>query len=550
MARGRGGRFLRLIARTRARRVGLTLTLSALLAALVGSAAHAQPADVRVVTLRAVAEERYRDRPDWESDLRRTVQTVSDMYEKAFRIRFVVREVVPWTVGSAVPIRTIFRRLSSEVPVGTADVIVGFASDRCEKLEYGQGQVFGRVALVQTGCLDTALLGFVTPELALSHEMAHLFGVFHPVATGTPSVMIAGPADRFDSQTRRVITLMRDYDFARGVLGIDAETRRTWSAIYSEGHARNESNPLAGAIAGAGFRLARSGRGEEGEALLREALVLDPNGARIHTLLGYVYLGRGRLEDPVRELKIAKGLDFREVDARTELGFALMKLGREEEALVDLRDVLRIQSRSPRAYVGIGTILARRGRISEAVTAFNSALRVDPGNGPAYLEMALALEGVGRHDDAVRAAQEAHRLGEKVPATLLAPPLAAAPPPRIACPGERILLDDESPSPHRAYLDVVRSRIRQNWVYRRTQGERAIGGDLLLEFRITSDGRVDCLVLHCSSGAVELDEAAITAVRKAQPFPPVPDHVAGDRSLDIHSTFRYQILGRHGSAAE
>jgi TonB family protein len=61
---------------------------------------------------------------------------------------------------------------------------------------------------------------------------------------------------------------------------------------------------------------------------------------------------------------------------------------------------------------------------------------------------------------------------------------------------------------------------------------------------------VDGLVLHRSSGVVELDEAAMIAVRKAQPFPPVPDHVPGNRSLDIHSTFRYQIDDGSGSTVK
>ena len=42
--------------------------------------ALAQPADVRVLTLRVVAEEMYRARPGWEAELQRTVKTVSDIY--------------------------------------------------------------------------------------------------------------------------------------------------------------------------------------------------------------------------------------------------------------------------------------------------------------------------------------------------------------------------------------------------------------------------------------------------------------------------------------
>jgi hypothetical protein len=86
--------------------------------------ARAQPADVRVLTLRVVAEEMYRARPGWEAEPRRTVQTVSGIYERAFQIRFVIQDVVPWTIG--------------------------------------------------------AILSNTTAEAVLSHEVAHLFGAFHP----------------------------------------------------------------------------------------------------------------------------------------------------------------------------------------------------------------------------------------------------------------------------------------------------------------------------------------------------------------------------------
>jgi len=186
-------------------------------------------------------------------------------------------------------------------------------------------------------------------------------------------------------------------------------------------------------------------------------------------------------------------------------------------------------------------VLAQRNRVPEAITAFNSALRVDPTNGAAYLQLALALERSGRHQEALSAAREAEKLGEQVPAPLLAPTAGVPPPPSVACPGEKVSLDDGHPD-YTAYLEVVRARIRQNWIYPRALGEQRIGGDLLLEFRIVPDGRVDCLVLHRSTGFPELDEAAMTAVRKAQPFPPLPDRL-GDRPLDIRSSFRYQIEG-------
>ena len=53
-----------------------------------GQRAHAQSTEVRTVTLRVAADETYRAGAEWETDLRKTVQIVSDIYEKQFQIRF------------------------------------------------------------------------------------------------------------------------------------------------------------------------------------------------------------------------------------------------------------------------------------------------------------------------------------------------------------------------------------------------------------------------------------------------------------------------------
>ena len=322
--------------------LGFLVAFTALVGGFDAPLAHAQPAsappaEIHIVAVRAVADELYRAQPGWNAMLRRTIQTVSDIYERQFQIRLVLHDVVPWTIGQAIPIPRILGRVRAEVAADRADVLVVFAAERCEKLEYGFALTFGRYAMVQTGCLDTAVLTNTAPDAVLSHEMAHLLGAFHPAAGRSDTVMSGGPADRFDGQTARVIRLMRGYDFTRGVLGLDPEVRRAWSAIYAEGHARSDPNPLAGALSGAGAELGRTGRLDEGVALLREAIAMDPTAARPRTLLGFLFLRQGQLEDAARELDAAKRINFREVEARTELGFVLLRLGREEEALVELR---------------------------------------------------------------------------------------------------------------------------------------------------------------------------------------------------------------------
>jgi TonB family protein len=530
--------------------LGLLVAFTVLTGGLGPRPAHAQPApaqpsDVRIVTVRAVADEMYRAQPGWDAMLRRTIQTVSDIYERQFQIRLAVRDVVPWTIGPGVPISRILSRVRAEVSIGPADVLVVFAAERCETLRYGVAYLFGRYALVQTGCIDTAVLSNTVPEGVLSHELAHLFGAFHPAAGRSDTVMVGGPADRFDGQTTRVIQLMRGFDFTRGVLGVDPETRRAWSAIYAEGHKRGEPNPLAGALAGAASDLGRKGQTEEALAMLREAVAMDPTAARTRTIMGYLFLRQGRLEEAARELDAAKRIDFREVEARTELGFVLLQLGREEEALVELRDVLRIDRRAPRAFVGIGMILARRERTGEAITAFQNAIQVDPKHGPAYLRLAEALDRIGRPIEAWSAAEQAHDRGEDVAPAFWqqlteklpsAPPL---PPPCAEPSGPTVDLDDPEPA-HRGYIARVRERVRAHVVYPRGAGERGIAGELQVEFRIGREGRIECVVLRRSSGSELLDRFVLSAVRLAQPFAALPAHVPPP-SLPVSGTFRFRI---------
>ncbi len=106
--------------------------------------------------------------------------------------------------------------------------------------------------------------------------------------------------------------------------------------------------------------------------------------------------------------------------------------------------------------------------------------------------------------------------------------------------GEAIPLDTPEPK-YQDYFNKVRERIKSKWVYPRPAGERGIEGELLIEFHIAKDGRLAFIELRHSSGTAILDDAALTAVKLAQPFPPVPDDIA-KQTLAINGQFRYQIV--------
>ena len=106
--------------------------------------------------------------------------------------------------------------------------------------------------------------------------------------------------------------------------------------------------------------------------------------------------------------------------------------------------------------------------------------------------------------------------------------------------GDPIPLDTVEPK-YQDYFNQVRDRIKAKWVYPRPAGERGIEGELLIEFHIAKDGRLEYIELRHSSGTQILDDAALTAVKLAQPFPPVPDDIA-KRTLAINGQFKYQIV--------
>jgi len=287
--------------------------------------APAQPADVRTLAIRAAPDGSYRAQPNWEGNLRTNVATVSALYEKTFRIRFVLLDIVPWAAAPRGDFVRQTSKLMADVPPGRADLVVAF-SGRCEGNKAGWTVLFDRYAVVASGCGETP--ANQAAQAILSHELAHLFGAFHP-DSNVESVMRGGPADRFDDQTTRILRLTRDFDFSRGVTSLSPEVRRAWSGIYAEGHASGEPNPLAAAFAQAGWTLLREAKLQEAEAALDEAIRLDANVAPAHATLGRLYASSGRLEEAVRELRIAKALDSRLMEARIALGFVLLQLKRD-----------------------------------------------------------------------------------------------------------------------------------------------------------------------------------------------------------------------------
>jgi len=365
---------------------------------------------VRVITLRIAADESYRAQAGWEHTLRQTVRTVSDIYERQFQIRLEIGDIVPWTSGQdGFDPRRALDRLISQVPNG-ADVLVGFSYKKCVQLKRGLGLSFGDTAFVMTGCPRTPW-SVEAADAILSHELGHLLGAFH-VPAGTRSVMAVagGAADDFDSQTTRVIQLMRLRDFRQGVAGIDAEMRKHWRSIYAEGHAEREANPLATALRNAGLDHERRGALDAASASYREALDVDPSLARPHADLGRILAAQGRLDDAAKDLRRSIELDSLTPGAYSDLGLVLARMGRADEAIEALREALRIEPVDLRSRLLLAHLLAEQGKADQAISEARFAARTHPQVAEAHLHLGLLLTHGGQTDQAVAALRQASSL--------------------------------------------------------------------------------------------------------------------------------------------
>ena len=91
-----------------------------------------------------------------------------------------------------------------------------------------------------------------------------------------------------------------------------------------------------------------------------------------------------------------------------------------------------------------------------------------------------------------------------------------------------------------SYLEHIKNKIQNVWVYPEEAAQTGQQGRLLVLFSIDKNGDLVRLKLIRSSGYPLLDQAALQAVKDASPFPPLPKRFNLD-VLNIYATFEYTL---------
>lgn len=92
------------------------------------------------------------------------------------------------------------------------------------------------------------------------------------------------------------------------------------------------------------------------------------------------------------------------------------------------------------------------------------------------------------------------------------------------------------------YLQRLKEKIERVWQYPPQAAERGIYGDLYIKFSIDKKGKLISIELIRTSGYRMLDDAAIKALKDAQPFWPLPEDWQKE-SLTITGHFIYTLRG-------
>jgi protein TonB len=93
-----------------------------------------------------------------------------------------------------------------------------------------------------------------------------------------------------------------------------------------------------------------------------------------------------------------------------------------------------------------------------------------------------------------------------------------------------------------AYLRRLKERIESIWIYPPDAATRGIYGDLVIKFTIKKNGSLGAAELVRTSGYKNLDDAALRALKEAEPFWPLPDEW-GMEAYTIEGHFIYTIYG-------
>ncbi|HSB55869.1 MAG TPA: tetratricopeptide repeat protein [Gemmatimonadales bacterium] len=155
-----------------------------------------------------------------------------------------------------------------------------------------------------------------------------------------------------------------------------------------------------------GDNLQMQGRLEESLVPLRQGERLEPDNLQVHITLGFTLMGLERMDEAIDELRRAVALPAEDRDFKHYLVDALIMAGRTGDAIEAGRATVRKVPRSPQAHRSLANALWAAGQFEAALTELKTAVDLNPNGTDERLQYASANRLLGRVAEAQRAVDQ------------------------------------------------------------------------------------------------------------------------------------------------
>jgi tetratricopeptide (TPR) repeat protein len=145
-------------------------------------------------------------------------------------------------------------------------------------------------------------------------------------------------------------------------------------------------------------------------ACFAEDVRAAPRSADAHHHLGIALYYSGRIDEAIREFRIALELDPALASAYASMAQALIEAGRDDEAMAALSESARLDPMDPDVHGALAFLLVNKGRLDDAKTEYQRALRLQPHRGVWHAGLGVLLNRQGHHEAAARELAESVRL--------------------------------------------------------------------------------------------------------------------------------------------
>ena len=162
----------------------------------------------------------------------------------------------------------------------------------------------------------------------------------------------------------------------------------------------------------------QGGDHEKAEAMLLQALTINPNSAQANVNLGNLYLAKDSPSNAIRYLSAAIEIEPNAI-RYFNLGNAYIGAGQVTEAIDAFFVATELDNEFYKVRINLGRTLAKESRFDEAIVQFEAAVRIEPENPEARNDLGILYSLMDRPDEAIEEFRTALSVNPNSPETHL-----------------------------------------------------------------------------------------------------------------------------------